>query len=118
MTGNNLGVIDIQTGEFGAFAGDELVARAVEAVLADAVFLVVLVGQGVHEVGCGKRLVERGVEYGYLFHAGKDFSMERIPSKLAGLCSGAIWNSERIFSWTCLVTRQLSGKNSPPCATR
>ena len=73
MTGNNLGVIDIQTGEFGAFAGDELVARAVEAVLADAVFLVVLVGQGVHEVGCGKRLVERGVEYGYLFHAGKDF---------------------------------------------
>lgn len=32
--------------------------------------------------------------------------MERIPSKLAGLCSGAIWNSERIFSWTCLVTRQ------------
>ena len=42
--------------------------------------------------------------------------MERIPSKLAGLCSGAIWNSERIFSWTCLVTRQLSGKNSPPCA--
>ena len=73
MTGNDLGVIDIQTGEFGAFAGDELVARTVEAVFADAVFLVVLVGQGVHEVGCGKRLVERGVEYGYLFHAGKDF---------------------------------------------
>ena len=118
MAGDDLGIVDIQTGEFGAFAGDELVARAVEAVFADAVFLVVLVGRAYMKLVAGSVWWNEVSNTATCFTPGRTFSMERIPSKLAGLCSGAIWNSERIFSWTCLVTRQLSGKNSPPCATR
>ncbi len=49
---------------------------------------------------------------------GSTFSIERMPSRLAGLCNGAISNSARIFSFTSSVTRVLSAKNSPPCATR
>ena len=41
-----------------------------------------------------------GVEYGNLRYARKHVLDREDPSRLAGLCSGAIWKSERIFSLT------------------
>ena len=62
MAGNDLGIVDIQAGQLRADPGDVLVARAVGAVTADAVLLIVLVGKAVHE-GVGRhRLVEGRVE--------------------------------------------------------
>ena len=49
---------------------------------------------------------------------GSTVSMASMPWRLAGLCSGAIWQSDAIFCFTSSSTRQLAGKNSPPCATR
>ncbi len=62
VAGDDLGVLEVQAGELGAHAGDELVARAVRAVAADAVLLVVLVREAVHVSVSGHRLVEGGVE--------------------------------------------------------
>ena len=49
----------------GGAAGDVLVAGAVEAVAADLVLLIVLVGQRVHVSLGGHGLVEGGVEHGH-----------------------------------------------------
>ena len=45
---------------------------------------------------------------------GNTVSIASMPCKLAGLCRGAIAQSERIFSFTSASTRQLTGKYSPP----
>ena len=62
VAGDDLGILEIQAGELGAHAGDELVARAVRAVAADAVLLVVLVREAVHVRVSRHRLMEGGVE--------------------------------------------------------
>ena len=62
VAGDDLGVLDIQARELGAHAGDELVARAVRAVAADAILLVVLVREAVHVGVSRHRLMEGGVE--------------------------------------------------------
>ncbi len=62
MAGNYLGISEVQAGEFRTLCRNELVARAVETVTADAVFVIVLIRKGVH-VGISRHgMVERGVE--------------------------------------------------------
>ncbi len=71
VAGDDLRIVEIEPGQLCADLGHVLVAGSVEAVLAYAVFLVIGVGQGVHVVDGGDRLVERSVEHRDLLHARK-----------------------------------------------
>jgi len=71
VAGDDFRVLEVQPGQLGTHLGHILVARSVEAVLADAVLVVVGVGQCVEVVHRRNRLVERGVEDGYLGRAGE-----------------------------------------------
>ena len=64
MAGDELELLDGLAHELGAAGGHVAVARAVEAVAADAVVLVVFIRNGVHIGLAGHGLVERGVEHG------------------------------------------------------
>ena len=85
MAGDDLRVVDIQTGQLSTLASYKLVACAVETILTYAVLLVVLVGQRVHIVDCGNRLVERGVEYRNLRHARQHLFDREHTLKICGV---------------------------------
>ena len=64
LPGDELELFDGLAHELGAAGGHVAVARAVEAVAADAVVLVVFIRNGVHIGLAGHGLVERGVKHG------------------------------------------------------
>ena len=68
MAGNDLQILTAQ--HFSGTQGYVTVGGTVEAVAADAVLLIVLIGQRIHICVVGHGLVEAGVEHSYLGHAG------------------------------------------------
>ncbi len=103
----------------GSALGDILVRGAVEAVAADLVLLIVLVGQGIHIGLGGHGLMEGGVEHG---HLGTSLPMTAVqalmPVMLAGLWRGARgMHSSRAFMTSSVMRTDLA-KASPPCTTR
>ena len=72
MAGDDLELFDGLAHQLGAARGDIAVGGAVEAVAADAVVLVVLIGDSVHEGFAGHGLMESGVEYGNHGHVAHD----------------------------------------------
>ena len=68
MAGDQLELLGLLAQHRGSAAGDVLVRGAVEAVAANLVVLIVLIGQGVHVSLGGHGLMERSVEHGDLRH--------------------------------------------------
>ena len=66
MAGDDFGVVYIQSGNLRTHTGDEFVARPMEAVTTHAIFLVILVWQGIDVIFGRNGLMERRVEYGNL----------------------------------------------------
>ena len=48
MAGDNLGIIDVQPRELGSLGRDIFVARAMESISADTVFVIIFLWQGIH----------------------------------------------------------------------
>jgi hypothetical protein len=93
VTGDDFQLAERALENFGGLQGDVAVRRTVEAVAADAVLLVKVVGQAV-EVGVGRQgLVEGGVEDRHVGHVGQLLMAMRMPATFTGLCRGA--NTER-----------------------
>jgi hypothetical protein len=69
--------------------GDIVVRGAVKAVAAHPVLAVEVLGNRIAVGGARHGLMESGVEHGHLRHAGNSSRATRMPSRLAGLCSGA-----------------------------
>ncbi len=84
MAGDNLQVVPVAANHLGGLLGDELVAGAVEAVAADAVFLIHLVGQAIEEALGRQGAVEGGVEDGRLGDAGQHLAHGIDTGQVAG----------------------------------
>ena len=83
VAGDDLRVVQVYPAEGGTLAGDELVGSAVGAVAADAEFLVVLVGQGIHVGLLRHGLVEGGVE-GHDLRNGRKDMLDRFDAEEVG----------------------------------
>ena len=88
VAGDELELFDGLAHQLGAAGGDIAVGGAVEAVAADAVVLVVLVGDGVHERLAGHGLVERGVEHGNHGHVAHDVAAGLDAGDVGGVVQG------------------------------
>src|ERR1700739_4860992 len=74
MRRNKLSLVSRFTDQFGGLQSHEMVACAVESVLADPIFLVVLVGNRVVKGVCRESLVESGIEHHDLGFTREQFS--------------------------------------------
>ena len=88
MAGDELQLLRRLAQHGGGPLGDILVAGAVEAVAADLVLLIELIGQGVDIALGGHGLVESGVEHTHHGHTGHDLLAGLMPVMLAGLWRG------------------------------
>ena len=85
MAGYDLGIGEVEACETGAVAGDIEMRSSVGAVTADAVFLIIFVGQRIH---VGRRLhglMERGVESDNLGHVGEHMRDGMYAQKVGGV---------------------------------
>ena len=71
MACDDLGIVDVQAGELGAFLSHELVACSVCTVFTDSVLGVILIRKTIHICVCRDGLMECGIEGNYLRHRRK-----------------------------------------------
>ena len=70
MAGNDLGLVVVKSEELASLCGNEAVGGSVEAVAANAVLLIPLVGKSIH-ISLGLEIsIEGGVEYAYVGNVG------------------------------------------------
>ena len=81
----------------------EAVAGAVEPVTADLVFFVKLVRNGIEKRLLRHRLVERRVKHRDVRQRGKTLRAASMPTRLAGLCSGASGTHSRIAARVSVI---------------